>query len=365
MNNYLGLMLFYLNTVAPAITGPHHSLARRQSQPAYTTRNASADSLPARAVADSEYVDTIFLGLNKNSYVEVKGVEPLSADVGGDKQNILIAVQENSNIVKLKALRKGFADANMIVVCKDTVLQYLIRYADNPRKNYYEYEIAAIRQKIVAERAVRTPLTQAKRSVSVVVPATEKLTADSPTNTGAVSSSPTPAQPAAPLTSKVSPAKDTGTSRKIAVGAVAVNNTILDRLRSQKVNVQIGAISDGLRATLDRLYRDSQRRVYYAITVENRDNTALIVDYIGFQVYNKFTRYRSPIMLSHVSAAANPVSIPAHSARAFVFGTAPVAMLPEEILMITLAEPNKEGAREIAIRLTPTDLTRAADWKED
>jgi len=368
--NFCFISLYVAASAALSLSGsrPFRSSPPGPPKALPSAQTVIRDSVP-RIIGDSEYVDTIYLGLNKNSYVEVKGVEPLSADVGGDKQNILIAVQENSSIVKLKALRKGFADANMIVVCKDTVLQYLIRYADNPRKNYYGYAIAGIRQKIVEERALRTPpISPLKPPPAATHPNGNQPGADSAVKMAVNPTTASTGSATIPTSPQPQPKDASDTMVTLPVTPLehpSKDVTTLDRLRSRRVNLQIGAVSGGIRATLDRLYLDSHHRVYYAITIENREKSAFKVDYIAFQVFNKFTRYRSPLVLRHVGGRDNPASIPAGSARALVFETNPVAMLPEEILMITLAEPNKEGAREIAIRLTPTDLTRADEWKDD
>lgn len=320
----------------------------------------------------SEYVDVIEVSLTKNSYIDVKGTQPLSVDVGGEKSAISLAIQDNSSIVKLKAQKKGFPDANMIIVCKDTVLQFIIRYKDFPSRTYYSYSYDILKKNRDVAMANQGPGTGlqsdviGKDSESNATESEKHKWRDSSatvdTRYGIEGRNPALTKESIQKNETVKPA-----SGKITVEEkqqnIASNPTgkylreeVFEKLRVKPVNINIGDLNGGIRIVLDRIYKDGNI-YYYSLTIFNREKSDFNIDYAGFEIHRKGENQSTNTdLIKLYQPANNPTVVPASGKSSMVLSTDRVEMLPEEFLFISVSS----GEKEFKIKLKQVDFNRAS-----
>ncbi len=328
------------------------------------------DSAHRNIVLNKEYVDVLYLGITKNCYVDIKGTLLLSADVGGDKRNVMIAVQENSNILKLKALKKGFPEANMIIVTQDTVLQYLIRYSDTPLKNYYAYDIKLMREENIAAMVTKQFEPD---SGDKLTPATKLGNFIDSTHISNILKPLSKEEDTIRTLVQLDIGKSASdSSSKLRVETGQENNQELareeinfERLRAKKVNILTGDLSGGVEGELNRLYTNAQKNeFYYAISLYNREGTDYTIAGIQFVIQNKGTYQGRSIILKYRQASRNIKLISAGGIGALIFSTGRSEMMPEEALVITiqLVERAGELKKTLRIKLNSADMSRASKW---
>jgi len=324
----------------------------------------------------SEYVDIIQLSPNKNCYVDVKGTNPLSVDVGGDKTAISLGIQENSSIVKLKAQKRNFAEANMIIVCKDTVLQFLIRYSEVPAKTYYAYNYEELRSKNKTEGTVQRPINDSEnKSLTTINESSNGIknkwrdsSATIDTRYGIEGrnqplvksdfTKKTENNNQQPQSNKPTNEKTVESKGEKGSGKY-LREEVFEKLRAKPVNIMMGDIDGGIRIVLDRIYKDGSI-YYYSLTVYNREKNEFNIDYAAFEVHRKSENQSTNTDLIELfQPPNNPTSVPAGSKTSMVFSTNQVEMLPEEFLLINISGSGKE----IKIKLKQTDFARASDFK--
>lgn len=355
-----------------------------------------------------QYVEIIQLSTTKNSYVDVRGSQPLSVDVGGNKSNILLDIQGNSNIVKLKAVERNFPEANMIIVCKDTVLQFLIRYNANPGKTYYSVDIAEVRKKAINEEWTKISPNEKRTEIKdgrvntitdwkpEKLSELEKQKATSSTN--GVGQSPTNntrqgeknlwrdssatvdtrygVEGRQDLSKKtpggigINPGKgsqevtkgkenEPGTKKEVTEqSGKYLPEEVYEKLRAKQINLNIGDVDGGVRVLLDRLYRDGNN-YYYAISIYNREKTDFLIDYTGFEIHRRGQNQSTNTdIIKFYNPQNNPTIVQPGGKSSMVFMTEKVEMLPEEFLLITLTG----GEKEMKIKLKHVDFQRAKEF---
>ena len=192
----------------------------------------SADSSKVKR----EYLDTIYLGLTKTAFIDVKGFDFLSGDLGsGNNGLIKLAVQENSHILKLHAV-KPFAETNLFLTGEDTSVQFLIKFSPNPEKNYYGYSLPGLSSYYKRQIDSLTRLAAERRLV--------------PADTAAAA-----------------PDNRTELEKKAAT-LMSPKNKLFSAVRSKNQNVTIGDIQRGVRIYLQKLYR-SGNLTYFSVKIAN------------------------------------------------------------------------------------------------
>jgi hypothetical protein len=352
-----------------------------------------------------EYVDVIELSLSKNSHIDVKGTQPLSVDIGGEKSSILLDIQANSSIVKLKAVKKGFAETNMIIVCKDTVLQFLVRYSEMPRKTYYSYSIAEIKQKGKERQDVfvtgKAESQQQGVQAGAKVASTVKQNIDLGKEKSVSSDKENQIKQISQRDNSKTKWRDSSANADISYGIEGRNQPlgkynipvteetigisvtpekskdesnlpsenkngtiqnkylpeeVFEKLRSKKININTGDLDGGVRVVLDRLYKDGDF-YYYALTVHNREKEDFLIDYTGFEVHRKSQNQSTNTdIIKMYQPQNNPTVVTTGSKTSLVFSTEKIEMLPEEFLLLTISGSDKE----IKIKLKQVDFERAS-----
>lgn len=342
-----------------------------------------------------QYVGVIEVSLNKNVYVDVKGSTPLSVDVGGEKSAVLLAIQDNSNIIKMKAQKKNFTETNMIIVCTDTVLQFVVRYIDKPTKTLYQYEMSAIKKQGQENRNKEYANINPDNSKSLNQISTQGVINSNNTNqatngkknvwrdssatvdvaygieqrqqlgnkntngnasTGLAIKETTKAT-VAEVKKEESGEKKLAVDEPLSTGKY-LREEVFEKLRSKSINTNLGDLDGGVRVVLDRLYQDGDI-FYYALTIYNREKSDFSIDYSGFEVHRKgLNQSTNTDIIKSYQPKNNPTVITAGSKSSLVFSTDKVEMLPEEFLMLNITG----GEKEIKIKLKQVDYKRASNF---
>ncbi len=182
---------------------------------------------------NKEYLDTIFLGLTKTAFVDVKGFDFVSGDLGSGNNGVIkLAVQENSHILKLHAT-KPFAETNLFLTGEDTSVQFLIKYDPTPEKNYYGYSLPGLTSYYKRQIDSLTLLARNRKidSVTVVVDNRNEL-------------------------------------EKNAATLMNPKNKLFSAVRSKNQNITIGDIQKGVRIYLQKLYK-AGNLTYFSIKIAN------------------------------------------------------------------------------------------------
>lgn len=204
--------------------------------PAYSQNVNRGSNLLDSSKVKREYLDTIYLGLTKTAFVDVKGFEFASGDLGSGNNGVIkLAVQENSHILKLHAI-KPFAETNLFLTGEDTSVQFLIKYSPNPEKNYYTYSLPGLASYYKKQIDSLTRLSA------------ERRTSEKDSTTSVI---------------------DNRTElEKKAVTLMSPKNKLFSAVRSKNQNVTIGDIQRGVRIYLQKLYR-AGNLTYFSVKIAN------------------------------------------------------------------------------------------------
>lgn len=248
----------------------------------------------------------IDVGKAKTTYIDIIGTTPLSIDVGGEEGAILFAQQAKSNIIKLKANKVNFTTTNMLVVCKDTLFQFLLRYVENPQKTLYKFY---------------------KYTPSPVSASTENL----PKKT-----------------------KDTTVSPTM----YNAEDTNFEQVRELEKNINIGEKKNHVILFLENIAVD-KKHIYFKLRLRNGSKIDYPIDYLNFEVRTAGRRLRAssaqPLYPTYTEDPRNAKIVHSRTEQVLIYSLSKFALREDEILYITIFEKavNTKG-RQVKLRVRST-----------
>lgn len=86
------------------------------------------------AVNYGQAIDTIYVGFNKSAWLMFD--DPVTFDAGS--QDIIVRNPDTKII--LQAGVEGFEETNLLVQCGNEMFIFIVRYAENPKQNFYNFQ---------------------------------------------------------------------------------------------------------------------------------------------------------------------------------------------------------------------------------
>jgi hypothetical protein len=274
--------------------------------------SVSGQSLPVKTgnqntgmnklVSAKEYLDVIYVGKHKNTYLQIKNFRVKSIDLGGGPGQVLFTVDQNG-LVKLRALKTNFAETNMLVTTSDRLFQFLVKYSEN-QKTLYTYAPDATTKAILK-----------------------------PTNAA------------------LSPTASNGTLKGTA--------TPLGFERAYMVKANIHGVkdeNDDLRLDMKNLLQDKQF-FYWVFQIHNKSSIEYPIDYLGFEVRNKGKETKNKTIQSFYPGyrgdPRNSTVIPAGQEKLVCYATEKFALRGDEEMYISLFErSNNSKGRQYKVKVS-------------
>jgi hypothetical protein len=226
-----------------------------------------------------EYLDTIYLGTTKTAFIDIKGFEFSSGDLGSGNNGIIkLAVQENSHVLKLHAT-KNFPETNLFLTAEDTSVQFLIRYLPDPPKNYYSYYLGGIRSTLQRQYDSLLIVSNLAKGILKKEDSAAQL--------------------------KPIPSADSRTVfEKNAAQMINPKNKLFSQVRSKNQNVNFGVYHKNVRIFVEKLYR-SGTLTYIMVKVINHSMGEFQLEDIAVFKSNGSNNIEEPIQIINEEAAYN------------------------------------------------------------
>lgn len=252
--------------------------------------------------------DIIYIGQQKNSYIEIAGDDVETVDIGAVEGKILYEQLPNTNIIKLKAAEANFKETNMLVVGVDTVLQFLLRFDTNPAKTLYKY--------------------------SVSIPNKRK-----------------------------SPNRQSSITDTLDAGSTPIETKIdFSRAKNLRPNMYNVDMASGVKGTLLNIAQDGHK-MYFAIRVDNMSKIDYHIDAANFEIRTRSRNLRKTAgqsnMPSFNEAPDNPQIIKIGEEARLYYAIDIFPLRPDETLFITIFEKNEVSkGRQLNIKVYNNDFNK-------
>lgn len=247
---------------------------------------------------------TIPVGSNKTTYIILYNTKPESANIGGEEGAILYAEQPTSNdtvkIIKLQAARPNFVTTNLLIVCSDTIMEFTLRYDQDPAVTRYPFRYSGNVMNITG-----------------------------------------------PVTNHVSARPDT-----VAQNGIVVTSRALELLRQAHRSFNRSVSSEGLFLFLDNVGLDSTGHHLFKLRLRNNTAVTYVIDYVKFIVENekkglmrKAGRAAQDSYPPYLTAPDNTNTIQAGSQQELLFALQKLPLNKGEQLSIVIQEQagNSQG----------------------
>lgn len=280
-----------------------------------------------------QFLDTLDLGMAKNTYLKVSSTRILSLDLGGDEG--LILMEEDNGVIKLKAIKEKFPETNLLVICKDTLLQFIVRYEKLPKKTIYEYDLLTLRSKpnLIAKQNIST--------AALMKPNVETI----PDNTKGKFEK----------------------SESISVGKPKTDIKLTSYpdfklLSSQKANISLGEVKEGIKLRLMKLYVKDES-MYFGMNMNNSTPIDYNIDYVSFEVRSKSSALAATSLQSVYPTYKEPDNnanqVPAQGSVDLSYEIEKFGLRSDEILVITIFERSSASkGRSYTIKINSNDFSR-------
>lgn len=255
-----------------------------------------------KLASTKEYMDVIYVGKHKNTYLQIRNFRIKSIDLGGGPSQVLFTVDQNG-LVKLRALKANFAETNMLVTTSDRLFQFLVKYSEN-QKTLYTYAPDA------ATKALLKP-------ANTVLPS--------------------------------APANGTLKSTITPVG--------FEKAYMVKANIHgVDDENEDLRLDLKNLLQDKQF-FYWVFQIHNKSRIEYPIDYLGFEVRNKGKETKNKTIQSFYPGyrgdPRNSSVIPAGQEKLVCYATEKFALRDDEEMHISLFEKsNNSKGRQYKVKVS-------------
>jgi hypothetical protein len=276
---------------------------------------------PPVLIKDSvTYTDTIFLGLYKTAFLEIKGRETKSVNIGQQSDDIEIGQQDTLPVTMLRVLKANFQETNLTVFLEDTTLQFLVVFAMNPSRTYYSYTL------------------QGKESPSSTMPL-----------------------PATPIESQS--AGTVSERSALKMDSVKVENEhLFARINVLEKNFQKGDVNKGKKIEVRRMYVMG-KKLYLGFIVDNSWKGALQIGEILTELIHSGSGTKEIIKTSIQDAALK--SINPFSKSEFAISMPFIRTELGDKLKITLKTSPENNLPDYVIEITNRDFNLAKYIKEE
>lgn len=195
---------------------------------------------PLTAVAQNNPV--IPVSKNKTTYIILYNTKPERANIGGEEGAILYAEMETSQdavkIIKLQAAKENFTTTNLLISCRDTILEFTLVFVKDPPITRYPF----------------------------------RYTGNDAMNT----TNPYPG---------AGHAGNTGEMDSVTQNGITVSWKSLQRMQAAKRKITRSKKQQGLILLFDNVGLDSaDRHHFFKLRVRNRTGVSYTIDYIKFIV---------------------------------------------------------------------------------
>ena len=266
------------------------------------------------------YTDTIFLGLYKTAFLEIKGRETKSVNIGQQSDDIEIGQQDTLPVTMLRVLKANFQETNLTVFLEDTTLQFLVVFVKNPSRTYYSYTL------------------QGKENPSYSMPL-----------------------PATPIESQ-----SAGTVREISAlkvdSAKVVHENLFARINVQEKNFQKGDVNKGKKIEVRRVYVMG-KNLYLGFIVDNSWKGALQIGEIFTELIHSGSGTKEMIKTNIQDNALK--SINPFSKNEFAISMPFIRTELGDKLKVTLKPVPENNLPDYVIEITNRDLNLAKYIKEE
>lgn len=264
------------------------------------------------ALLNAQQNPVIYLNFDKTTYIQIQGTPLEKIEIGGEDSVIIykqFQTTQGTFIQLSSQYDTGFIATNMLLVCKDTVMQYDL---------------------VFKQTLPQTMYTVVYRGL--------------------------------PGVGKILPASDPPMDSLVINGDLRVPTATMLRMQQLSRNVNVAVASNRLVFLLDNIGVDSQY-IYFKVRLRNSSQVDYNVDYLKFIVESQRKRKAftartimpsQSLYPSYVEAPTNAKVIKAKEQQELIFALNKFALSEEELLSIVMKErtDNSKG-RVVELKVRP------------
>jgi hypothetical protein len=276
-------------------------------------------NLPARVVPDS----IIGLSLDQATYIHITGTNLIAADIGSVDAISIDTIPNVASTLRLQA-KKPFNKTNMMIVLKDTMINYIIKYQTDLTKSIYYFNFSA----------PLTPTAKPQPQYSI--------------------------NPAAPI--KLSGDKTTATAV-----AVPVQHPDPQGVVAYKNKLNISKNQNDIKYKIVNLLVDSLN-LYIKVEIINNSKFDYKIKNVQFQTVAKKAKLKANAISRIIPVTSssyftkNITSIPPHKSGVLVYPFQKFAPNKDEYILATFLENQVNSlGRNVEIKIPPKAFKKAVE----